>query len=61
MKKAKLVTPVDIAKILGVESEYRGILIEQELKITHDGFMNDGFEPVVNNCIDNINENENFK
>jgi len=52
MEKAKLLTPMDIAKLLGVENEYREeVLIEQELKITRENFMNEEIEPEENNCI----------
>jgi len=52
LKQAKLITPMDVAKILGVEKEYKEILFEQELKRNHDIIMGDDFEN-KNNCIDN--------
>lgn len=55
IKKAKLYTPLELARILGVEKEYREILFEQELKKNHDIIMDE------NNSIDNINENERIK
>ena len=45
MEKAKLITSEDVAKFLGVEKEYKDALIEQELKITRENFMNSEFEP----------------
>lgn len=59
MEKAKKITPKDIAKVLGVEEQYNEILIENELKITRDNFMNSGFEPAENNSIGNSINNEN--
>ncbi len=51
MKKAKLITSSDVAKCLGVEKEYSEALIEQELKITRENFMNEEIEPAENNSI----------
>lgn len=58
MEKAKLITSEDVAKFLGVEKEYKDALIEQELKITRENFMNSEFEPAKNNCIENSINNE---
>lgn len=51
MEKAKLITSIDVAKCLGVEKEYNEALIEQELKITRENFMNEEIEPAKNNGI----------
>lgn len=51
MKKAELITSNDVAKCLGVEKEYNEALIEQELKMTRENFMNEEIEPVENNSI----------
>ncbi len=58
MEKAKLITSEDAAKFLGVENEYREALIEQELKITRENFMNSEFEPAENNSMENSINNE---
>jgi hypothetical protein len=54
LKQAKLITPIDIAKLLGVEKEYKEVLFEQELKRNHDIIMSDDLEN-KNNIIDNDN------
>jgi len=54
LKQAKLITSLDIAKVLGVEKEYNEILFEQELKRNHDTIMSDDFEN-KNNSDDNDN------
>ena len=51
MEKAKLITSSDVAKTLGVENEYNEALIEQELKITRENFMNEEIEPAENNYV----------
>jgi hypothetical protein len=42
--KARTVTPMDVAKFLGVEKEYKEVLFEQELKVNHDIIMSDNIE-----------------
>jgi hypothetical protein len=42
--KARTVTPMDVAKFLGVEKEYKEVLFEQELKENHDIIMSDNIE-----------------
>ena len=42
--KTRTVTPMDVAKFLGVEKEYKEVLFEQELKENHDIIMNDNIE-----------------
>lgn len=61
MEKAKLINSTDIAKMLGVENEYNEALVEQELKITRENFMNEEFEPVKNNSINDGIEYEQSK
>jgi len=61
MKKAELITSNDVAKCLGVEKEYNEALIEQELKITRENFMNEEIEPAINNSINGGVENEQSK
>jgi hypothetical protein len=51
VKKAKLVTPLDVAKFLGVEKEYKEALFEQELKKNYDIVMGNDIEE-NNNPID---------
>lgn len=58
MKKATNITSLDIAKTLGVENEYNELLIEHELEITRNNFMNEELVSDKNNFIDNINKNE---
>lgn len=58
MKQAKLITPLNIAKVLGVEKEYKSILIDESLKTTYNYFMNSDFENEKNNTDLNININE---
>lgn len=53
MKWAKQISSNDIAKFLGVENEYNDALIEQELKITRENFMNEEIESAENNSIKN--------
>lgn len=54
IQQAKLITPMDVAKLLGVEKEYKDVLFEQELKRNHDIIMSDDFEN-KNNSKDNEN------
>ena len=42
--KTRTVTPMDVAKFLGVEKEYKEVLFEQELKENHDIIMSDNIE-----------------
>jgi hypothetical protein len=51
-KNVEQVTPLDVAKVLGVENQYLNVLVEHELKENHiqnelekteEGFFNDGF------------------
>ena len=51
-EQVNVVTPLDVAKVLGVENQYLNVLtehelkenyIENELKKTEEGFFNDGF------------------
>jgi len=51
-KIVEQVTPMDVAKVLGVENQYLNVLVEHELKENHiqnemkkteEGFFNDGF------------------
>lgn len=53
MKWAKQISSNDIAKFLGVENEYNDALIEQELKITRENFMNEEIESAENNSVKN--------
>ena len=48
--KIRTITPMDVAKFLGVEKEYKEALFEQELKENHDIIMNDNIEK--NNTIE---------
>jgi hypothetical protein len=47
----RTVTPMDVAKFLGVEKEYREALNEEELKKNHDIIMSDDVEK--NNTMEN--------
>ena len=47
----RTVTPMDVAKFLGVEKEYREALNEQELKTNFDIVMSDNVNE--NNTMDN--------
>ena len=49
--ETRTVTPMDVAKFLGVEKEYKEALNEQELKKNHDIIMSDDVEK--NNSMDN--------
>ena len=42
--KTRTVTPMDVAKFLGIEKEYKEVLFEQELKENHDIIMSDNIE-----------------
>jgi hypothetical protein len=42
--KTRTVTPMDVAKFLGVEKEYKEALFEQELKENHDIIMSNNIE-----------------
>ena len=42
--KTRTITPMDVAKFLGVEKEYKEVLFEQELKENHDIIMSDNIE-----------------
>lgn len=53
-QEKRTVTPMDVAKFLGVEKEYREAVNEQELKRNHDIIMSDNVNE--NNSIDNDNE-----
>ena len=57
--KTRIVTPMDVAKFLGVEKEYKEALFEQELKENHDIIMNDDIKK--NNTIKKDSNNENIK
>lgn len=57
MKKAKLVTGMDVAKVLGVEEEYKDALLEQELNEGMEKFMKSDFKE-TNHSINPENKNE---
>lgn len=57
IEKAKPVTGMDVAKLLGVEVEYRDALLEQELNEGRERFINSDFEK-ENNSINPLNEDE---
>jgi hypothetical protein len=57
--KTRTITPMDVAKFLGVENEYKEALFEQELKENHDIIMNDDIEK--NNTMKKDSNNENIK
>jgi len=40
MKNNKKITPLDVAKFIGVESEYLDMLIEKDLDETYNDFIN---------------------
>ena len=44
MIKAKKITSIDIAKKIGVEKEFKKILIEEELKETKKNFIESSVE-----------------
>jgi hypothetical protein len=52
MKQAELITPLDIAKHLGVEEEYKEKLIEQELKKTREDFEKSEVVELKNNTME---------
>jgi len=54
--EAKHITSLDVAKVLGVEKEYREALFEQELKKNYETVMSDVFVHEKNNSIDNDND-----
>lgn len=56
IKEAKPITPMDLAKILGVQKEYAEMLFEQQLKKNKDIVIGDDFENEKNNIIDNDND-----
>lgn len=53
IKQAKSITPMDLAKVLGVEKEYLDELFEQQLNKNKKIIMSDDFENEKNNTIDN--------
>jgi len=57
INEAKSITSMDVAKLLGVEEEYRDALFEQELDEERERFINSEFVN-ENNCINPLNNNE---
>lgn len=48
IKKAELITGIDLAKVLGVDDEYRDALLEQELDEQVEKFVNSDIEETNN-------------
>ena len=46
-EERKEITPMDVAKLLGVEKEYDDLLIEKELKEAYDTIMSDEFKDLT--------------
>ena len=59
IKPAAHVTSTDVAKVLGVENEYREALFEQELKRNYDILMSEEVQDTQKNkCMNNSIINE---
>jgi hypothetical protein len=49
IKSAKHITPMEIAKKIGMEKEYKDALFEQELKKNHNVITGDEYEDIEKN------------
>lgn len=53
INQVKKITPLDVARLLGVENEYKEVLFEQERKRNLDVIMGDVIQDEKNNINDN--------